>query len=458
MSYLFDLVKTFDDAERQQFRQLDLIGKEELLRDAYANADRQTKFNEAQLPSKLNLSQSHFDKINSVLLSKTLKQLYGTDYMKCFSALVKRGLTQLMYHQLKITERNISTQKKTKERIDFYQSGFEALCSVFHPHYDAEKAALYGKKYLRVLGKRATFADEVYVAMRVHQSTMVAQAVAGNEETYRATAQAVLNKWRAKIETTTSKQAWFHFHFTEAGFVKFYGSDAAPFLTAMEKCKSLLAYLEKDQKQDYSFRVYCELSFGYIEAENYRAAEQNFETAFALPYINPLRQSYQSGNYLYVCLINKNYRQAQFIFKNYLNHFLEKGINRSVQFDVLVNALMLHLHTKQFNEAFEHLQQMRTYKRNEITPMGQVLIRVCETLYFYCQHEYKIAAVTAKRNMRFLNRPENRNAQFEYHLQLLSCLYLFSKQKEKANLPSKEMLLQKAQLRGSMFNIFNQLI
>lgn len=458
MSYLLDFVKTFDAAEQLQFRQMDVIGKEELLRDAYANNAQQKKFDETLLPKKFHLSVSHFDKLNSVLLDKTVQQFYGNDYMKCLTSLVKRGLTQLMLHELKIIERRIITAGNKNEVLLFYAAAFEALCSMFHPHYDAKKAEAYGKKYLQTLGKKSTVADEVFVAMRSHQSTMVAQAMAGNEETYRAEARKVIEQWEKKLKNTTNKQALFHLHFTEAGFVKFYGSDVTPFLEAMEKCKTLLPKLGGDLQREYSFRVYCELSFGYIEAENYMEAEQNFEVAFALPYVNSARQSYQSGNYLNVCLINKNYKQAKFIFKNQLEYFLGENINKSVRFDVLLNALMLHLHIQQFEKAYTYLQQMLTYKRNEITLMGQINIRVGETLYFYCFGDYKMAAVLAKRNIRFMNRPENRNPQFDYQLQLMNCLLQFSRQKEKGLEPTQDVFQQKQQLRGSMFNVFNQLL
>ncbi len=458
MGYLLNLLKTFDADEMKQFRQLDVVGKEELMRDAYSNYAHQKTFDESTLPGKLNLSVSHFDKINSVLLDKTIQQLYGGDCMKCLTSLVKRGLTQLMLHELKIMERRVKADKHPQEILRFYAAAFEALCSMFHPNYDADMALTYGKKYLQSMGHKTTIADETFVAMRIHQSTMVAQAVAGNEETYRAIALAVIKKWETKLKATKSKTALFHLLFTQAAYVKFYGSDAVPFLEALEKCKKLLPELDHVLQNSYSFRVYCELSFGYIEAENYRLAEQNFELAFALPGVDVTKQGYHSGNYLSVCLINKNYIKAAKIFETQLKVFLEPHVNRSFRFDVLLQAIMFQLHTKKFETAFEYLQQMRAYKRNEITQMGQILIRVCETLYFYCQQDFKMAAILAKRNVRFMMRPENRNPQFEYHLQLMNCLLLFSRQKEKGGPVTETMLQQKQQLRGSMFAIFNQLL
>lgn len=456
MSYLLDFVKTFDPAEMKLFRQIDVVGKEEVIRDAYANHASHKNFNEQLLPKQFDLSVAHFDKINSVLLGKAIQKFYGNSYTQCLTALLKRGLAKLMLHELKIMER--SAVKTQSETLSFYAAAFEALCSMFHPNYNEKEAQAYGKKYLQALGNKATIADETYVAMRIHQGTMVAQAVAGNEETYRATARAVLQQWGLKLKNSKNKLALFHLHFTQSGFVKFYGNDVAPFIEALEKCIKLLHETGEELQREYSFRVYCELSFGYIEAERFKEAERNFERAFALPYVEVTRQSYQSGNYFNVCLINKNYNKATEIFEKQLKGFLAPHVNRSVRFDMLVSAIMLNLHTANFDEAFDYLQQMRAYKRNEITQMGQILIRLCETLYFYCKHDYKMATTLAKRNVRFMSRPENRNAQFVYHLQLLNCLLYFSKQKEKGLPITPALLQQRQQLRGSLFTMFNQLI
>lgn len=458
MSYLLDLVRTFDDAELQKFRMLDVIGKEELIRDAYAKHSKQNSFDESKLPAHYRLTTSHFDKINSLLLHKAIQSLYGNDYKLCLTSLVKRGLTALMLHELRMLERKIAKQKDGSDTLAFYEAAFEAQCSLFHPTYNAKSAQLYGQRYLHALGNKPKLADEVYVAMRIHQSTMVAQAMAGNEEKYRTTARKFIDRWKKELEHSNNKAALFHLYFTEAAFVKFYGSDVQPFLNALEYCSRLLYFLDGDMQREYAFRVYSELSFGYIESENFEAAEQYFDKAFTLPHINPARQSYQSGNYLNVCLINRHYAKAQRIFDHQLKWFIESNTNRSARFDVLLNAIVLHLHLKEFDTSFHYLQLMQTYKRNEITLMGQLWIRVCETLYFYCQGNYELAATLSKRNMRFVNRPENTNPQFEYHLQLFNCVHAISKQRQNGSTVSVEAKQLKQKLRGGMFNVFNRLL
>ena len=61
MSYLLDFVKTFTPYEMQMFVHLDVIGREEIVRDIYVHHSFDVGFDESGLSRKLHISQSHFD-------------------------------------------------------------------------------------------------------------------------------------------------------------------------------------------------------------------------------------------------------------------------------------------------------------------------------------------------------------------------------------------------------------
>lgn len=88
---------------------------------------------------------------------------------------------------------------------------------------------------------------------------------------------------------------------------------------------------------------------------------------------------------------------------------------------------MLQLRIRKFDKAFEYLQQMQAYRKNQLSRMGQVLIRTCETLYFYSTGDYKVCMGMANKNVKFLNRKENRNEQTEYYRDLFYALLHLSK-------------------------------
>ncbi len=105
MSYLLYFVKSFDENELKKFRQLDLIRKEESVRNEYANHAHDKGINESLLHTKLRLTKSHFDKINSMLLDKALTYFAGNELKEKLEFLTGKQLTDLVLHELKLTEK-----------------------------------------------------------------------------------------------------------------------------------------------------------------------------------------------------------------------------------------------------------------------------------------------------------------------------------------------------------------
>lgn len=457
MSYLLDFIKTFDDKEWAQFRLLDLVGKEELVRDAFVRYATSKNFNEQKLPPALGISSAHFDKINSILLDKVIHQLYGTDYLLSLRSILRKGLSQLLLHEIKIMERTVLKSKDKQQHTRFYLAAFESLRGMFHPHYNSKLTGLYGKKYLHSLGAQRKLTDEVYVALGIHQSDMLAQSVAGNEEGFRPKAFSVLKLWEKKLRLTGTPIAWFYYYFTYSNYIKYYGTEASEFIDALLRCAQLLKDIDSETRAAYAFRIYCELGFGYIEAQDFKKAESYYAKAYSRAEAKTESRAYQAGCYLNLCLINKNYKQAEYLFHHFLEKYLQAGVNRSLQFDVLLNALMLQLHNGKQEQAFFYLQQMQAYKKNELSRMGQVLIRTCETLYFYVIGDFATALQMAGKNVKFLNRKENHNEQTEYYRNLFHSILRLAKQRihttHKANNAIKEL-----PLKGGMYQVFNRLL
>jgi hypothetical protein len=133
-------------------------------------------------------------------------------------------------------------------------------------------------------------------------------------------------------------------------------------------------------------------------------------------------------------------------------------VNRSLQFDVLVNAIVLNLYTADAEACYSYLLQLMAYKKNEITRMGQLLIRICENLYFYRINDFQQAKTIALRNVKFMSRPENKNEQYAYYKAFFDCIFQFSKQRLAGKSISKDLLLQKQSLHGGMYAQFNNLL
>lgn len=458
MSYLLDFFKTFDDEQLAQFKMLDLKGKEELVRDEYVRYASGKNFDEQVIPTKFQLTQKHFDKIVSVLLDKSIVRFYKSDFRIAIPALFRKGLTQLVIHELKINERKLQQAANKQEQIAFLKIAVETLAAMYHPNYDSKLTHSYGKKYLAVLGSKATIDDKVYISLLIHQGDMIAQCFAGNENGYRPTALALLQQWEKALKNVKSPFALFYFNFISASYVKFFGTEVKPFTDALERALHFLKQCDPYQQEVYTFKALCELGFGHIEGGNYPAALQSYTSAFSQLKDVALVGYYQKSCYFNACLLVEDLPRAEKVFEQYLKGYLSKGVNRSLQFDVLVNAFLLCLHTSDYKGSYAYLQQLKAYKKNEITRTGQLLIRICENLYFYCTGDFAQSKTIALRNVKFMARPENKNEQYTYYKGFFDCIYQFSKQRLSGNAIPQELLTQRQSLHGGMYVIFHSLL
>lgn len=458
MSYLLDFVKSFDENELKQFRKLDLIGKEELLRDEYANHAQQKDFNEANLVSKHKLTQTHFDKINSVILDKTIAQFYGGNYNKAFSSILMKGLTDLMLHEQKIIERRILKTANTSEKTKFYKAAFENLRSMFHPKYNSKLTHEYGKKYLNSLGKTKTLSDESYVAMLSLYGDIISEKFAGNEATFFSKAEAVLKKWEKKILATKNASAHFYYYFVFATCHKHLAEDGREMIPAYTK--ALNAIDEHPSSVEAKFRgiTLCELGFSHIETSNFKIAQEFYERGLN-EYPDTVGKShYHGGNYFCVCLINKDYEKAQRAFEKYLLPKIQPGTNRSVLFDMYMMGCLLNLHRKNYDEAFRYLNELLQYRKNEITHFGLAMMRIYECVYFYRTKDFSIAASLVKKNLKFLNKEVGGNPGFEYYLQYVDTIGKLIKLKQNILRSPDKLQQQIASLQKGIYTVFNRLL
>lgn len=456
MSYLLDLVQSFNEKEMIVFKNLDLIGKEEIIRDEYAVSAHKKNYNEQSLASKHQLSPLHFDKILSILLDKTIAKFFGNNYELALETLLKKGLSQLALHELKIIERK--QLRSNSDMLSFYKIAFLILSKMYFPNFNKKLTTNFGKKYLQALGKNASIDDIIYVELATHTAGFIAENFAGNEEKYRTAAYSLFPKIEKKLIKHSSNFAWFYYYFSLAFYYKFYGNSVVPFI---EMLQTAYLYLEKCDEsiiRQYEFRVLCELGFGYIEANESSTAFDMYQKAFHTQNDLSSIGFYQKHCFMSVSLIENKLDQAGYIFDTMLLPFLNKGVNKSLQFDIQLIAILYYLYKNEFDIAFDYLTQIRANKKKEITHIAQFITRVAENLYFYRIGDYKYATTIAKRNIKYIYRTENNNEQLAYYKKLFNCIYQLSK--AKADKKPIDQSLQKMinELQGGMYKIYNNLL
>ena len=456
MSYLLDLVRTFTPEEMTTFRYLDVIGKEEMVRDEYVHHAADAKFDESKLPHKLQLSSSHFDKINSILLDKTIAAFYGNDYNKALSSILNKGLSALMLHELKTLEKKVAKQNDAAITIGFYKAAFENLRSMFHPNYNSKLTHQFGNKYLRALGSKKTIADESYVNMFTLYGDMVAASYGGTETAFKPAAEKLLSSWEKKIAPYKNATATFYTAFGRATFFKHFTEDAQGFLKANEVALDAFRKSNGAIDSKYEGIVLCELGFGNIAADQFEKAQKYYADAFEKFPDTVCKSAYQAGNYFCATLLTKDYVTTKRIFDLYLRPKIHPATNRSVLFDIYQAATWGHIHQHQFDEAFEYLAKLKQYGKTEITLLGHAMVRQLESAFFYLSGDIKTASIIVGKNIRFLQKHKQGATRFEYYLQYTDCIdKLIKMEKNKLRFPEK-LKEQIGSLQGGMYQSCNR--
>lgn len=458
MSYISDFILSLSEEEIPRIRSLRLIGKEEEVMDELIFLRNSKNYDLERILQKLNLTKNHFDKISSVLLDKVLVLFFKSEYEKLFSALHHKGLTKLLIHELTIVEKKILKLRDNLEAIKFYKVAFDSSCKIYYPNFSRRLSKKFGDKYLQSKGDNITLEDRVYIDLSIHVSFMISQCFAGNEDVYRKKAKAFFDKWQKQLNNGGSNFSLFFFHLSLSSYFKFFGTDVAPFIEALELSYSYLMKCDKEIQDEYRFKILCEIGFGYCEMGNYSNSYKMYENAFKKITDTSNIGYYQKYCYVSICLINKDYSNVLKLFDKFLSPYLKSGVNKSLQFDVLFLGLIIHLHLKDFSEAYNFLEKIKSYKKSEVTNQAKYLIRVAENLYFYKYGDYKFSLVLAQRNIKYASRPENINDQFDYYKSLFQCLHSFSKAILAGNSTSKELKQLKSNLKGGMYESMNILI
>lgn len=422
MSYLADFVKSLTDAELQVLKKLDVIGKEEEVRDVYVRNQGFKVFDAKLICQQLQITQTHFDKINSVLLTKVMYALYGNDYNRMFSGVLQKGLTALFFHELKIVERGVLSAKNKKEIEAFYRAAFDNLRSMFHPAYNARLTIQFGKKYLQSLSTKKTKADECYVEMMLLYGDILAAAFSGNDIKFTSVARKQLDKYKEKYYSQINFTSDFYIDFTEAAYYKHLTEDANGFVSAVLRAKASCNKSEREVQAKYSGVVLCELGFGLMCLNRFSEAHQNYTEAFQKHPDTIAKSFYHSGNYFATALSDKNYKSAEQIFNRYLLPRIQPATNRSVLFDIYFMGAWLHIHQNSFDEAAEYLTLLQQYKRNEITQMGQAMLRQLECTYFFLSADVNTATNIVTRNLRQLKKMYAQSGAFSYYYHYADCI------------------------------------
>ncbi len=399
MGYLLDLVKSLNNDELKRFIAIELSGKEAAVRDAYAATAGLSDFNEALLPVKLSLSQSHFDKITSVLLDKTLQLFAPGGLESKMDFCVEKHLTPLLVHELKLTEKRLKKNGTKQEQLHFYRTAFLTYSRFSYNVFDEKMLRYYAYAYTGLLGKNEGNEKYSYLA-KMEEGVARYHSLRQTHEVSKKNALKQLNLWLAEVKGKNWHKAEMCIY---TAYSACYEVDDAEtslnyMLKAEEAARKIYHTLEDRQK---TFLLLMKALL-LIDLNRFEEAIATYETALREFHALLQGRMFHTYNYCYALMLAGHYKRASVAIDKYLNPFLSNENARNFHFDILRLYLMLALLTNDLKDAAHYVQRVMQMPKEDFTPFGDGVFRYVHNIYIAQTGDYEMAASLVKKNLKFM--------------------------------------------------------
>src|ERR1043165_2852731 len=342
MSYLLDLLKSFTADELQQFRQLDLKGKEEQVRDVYALQHAQKEFDETALPQKLQLSKSHFDKITSVLLYKFLMHLAGADMERKLQFLMAKQVTDLALHELKVHEKKAKKEGDKLVIKKFYEQAARIIILFNFNNYPVKEIAYYNQAYVETL--QDSEAEEKYRIMAWQEEALIRYyyprkdgAVLRNKSLKK------LLKWQTEIDGKNFFSAEVRICLGLSAYYE--SSEPSKGLVYLQQAdKAARKVYDKISDREKAFML-AMTAYILVDLSRFEEAMQVYKELFEKFPVLATARIFHPFQYVFGLLIVEDFSAAKEVMEKYLQPFLVNENARNFHFDILRLYAIYHLLT-----------------------------------------------------------------------------------------------------------------
>lgn len=456
MTFLRLFLSRCTEQEIYKLKLLDLRGNEhEALLENIKHC-KDAKVSDEQIQQQLKLSKSYFDKINSVLLNKctTALTLNGT-YEEVFGLFLEKDLPELLKHEVKVREKKIVKSSDAEEIIRFYYFSFQTLRRMPVSEYDDSLTEQYMLKYLKSK-KNVTLEDQVEANAMLEAQRAFVKAASGAMKDYEAVFLKKMKKLQQQIKDKPLPRAHFHCHLAWANYYDFYTNDFNGLVSAL---KQALEFYEKGKSQIAdSYRMYAitKLAKAYCQGSYFEEAMKIYREAFDLFGKQLSKNPYHPTMYAVVAIINGKYSEAEKMMNENLLHLLNPEKPGTIDFDIYRTYAILYMNQSKFDKAFQYLEKALTFKRSEISLLGDILLRMVHNSFFVLNNDLETAKSTLARNFKFLSSKGN-DAMVKEYLGYFNMLKQIIRYREGKKLP-KDFAQQLEPYRKGIMKLYGDLL
>lgn len=415
MSQLHTLFQTLDEKEFSVLNSLRLIGKEKEVYDLIR------KHSQVSLPEidvllrTLSITDTHYYKINSVLLRKCYQELVPAQGLELLQYLKIKNLFSLLRHEILTQDKKSAAKKNAKEQEVFYLGCFHYFIDFPYKFYDKKMTDAFGEKYLRSK-TRSSESDKLYVQYHKLFSDVNRLAAKKNPQKALGLTADDLHAFEKKLSGTEHHLATYYLYRSFCSYYTYYEKNNEKLIEYLKKAISL-----KD-KISFFFPINIGqfLQLLYADAlfhnNKIKEAEEIYTKAFKDGVSeNMYGYYYHCEQYTLVSIILKRYEQSQ----QFLNKVFQPCIDNRMDIHATRGAMCfvkLYLSNGDLKQASSYLNIAKNINEKTFYLPFDVQLRVLENIYFFLKRDHEFAMQLANRNIKFLRAQEHATGLNDYLL------------------------------------------
>jgi hypothetical protein len=413
LSQLHALFQTLAPQEISRLRSLRLIGKEREVFNLVMDSREGELPESDDLLEKLGITDSHYYKINSVLLRKSYQTLVPEEGAALLKYLKLKNLFHLLRHEILAQDKKLAARMTDEERKQFFLSAFHYFIDFPYKFYDKKLTDLFGQKYLSAI-PNCPESDKAYV--EYHKLFADVNRMAARKNPSKAlgiTIDELFNR-EDQLRSEGHSLALYYLYRAICSYYTYYEKDNERVIRYLEKASGLkneIAWFFPIDIGQFLDLLYADALF---RANKISRANEIYTAAFSKGVDESMYgYYYHCEQYVLVSIIMDNFSQALEL----LNRIFLPCINNKLDIYATRGAMCyvkLYLSNGELKQASHYLGVAKSINEKTFYLPFDVQLRVLENIYFFLKGDYDFALQLANRNIKFLRSQEQEEVLGDY--------------------------------------------
>jgi hypothetical protein len=397
MSWLHSVLHSLNSNELSLIKDMRLIGKEKEVLAYFIENSNAENIDQIAFNKKFNLSETHFYKINSILLDK-LFNLFATQGN--YALLL--WLRQKELYALLKNEYN-SQQKKNGHNTEYYLNAFRLLIDLPYKFFDEKLTASCGEAYLKSLNP-CTDADRQYVKFHLLFANCNRFAAGKNPLIQFGYTEGDLLLMKKELEATDFHLALYYLYRTICNYYNYYlrnPSKSLQFLNAAIQLKDKISGFFPINIHQFLRLLYADALLNFKEIkESYKLYEEIFKEGLDKDMYGFY---YHIEQFATTAILLKKYDKANDLLQEYFDECIQHKNDIYATRGALAYS-KLFLSKGEYKKALNYLNLGIEINEKSFYQPFEIQLRVLENICFFLMEEYNFAKQLAVRNTKFISK------------------------------------------------------